>query len=162
MQAIVNVDENWGIGRDGNQPFYIPEDLAFFKRVTKGKVVVMGRATLAALPNGAPLKNRTNIVLTTQQDLTVENAIICHSIPHLLEIVADYPQGDIMVIGGAKIYETLLPHCDVAHITKIAANGKCDRFFPNLDKNPKWKLESQSETKTYDGIDFWFCKYVKI
>jgi len=159
MQAIVNVDENWGIGRDGDQPFYIPEDLAFFKRMTKGKIVIMGRATLAALPNGKPLKHRTNIVLTTKQGFDIEDAIVCNSIEEMLYAVEPFPAEDIFVIGGAQIYTSLLPYCTTAYITKIHANGKCDRFFPNLDEMTDWQLKEQSEIKHHEGIGFQFCTY---
>ena len=161
MQAIVNVDENWGIGRDGDQPFYIPEDLAFFKGMTLGKIVIMGRATLNALPGAKPLPKRTNIVLSTKQGFDVEDAVVCASIDELLYAIEPFSPEDIFIIGGGQIYAALLDHCTTAYITKIHANGNCDRFFPNLDKHPDWQLASSSEIKTYNNINFQFCSYTK-
>ncbi|MDR2167722.1 MAG: dihydrofolate reductase [Clostridiales bacterium] len=159
MQIIVNITKSWGIGREGDQPFYIPEDLAFFKAMTLGKVVIMGRATLAALPGGRPLKGRTNIVLTRNAEFEAEGVIICHSLEELFERLADFAPEEIFVIGGAEIYAALLPHCTKAYITKIFAEADCDRFLPNLDEMPEWQLAKTSEIKNHEGIEFCFCEY---
>ncbi|MCL2350398.1 MAG: dihydrofolate reductase [Defluviitaleaceae bacterium] len=160
MKAIVNIDKNWGIGREGDQPFYIPEDLKFFQRKTSGKIIVMGRATLMALPNGAPLKNRVNVVLTRQQDFAAGDAIICHSFEDLHKELAAWPPDDIFVIGGAEIYAALLDFCTKVYVTKIHAKAACDRHFPNLDKMENWQLHNSSEIKAHEGLEFQFCEYI--
>ena len=85
MNLIVAVDKNWGIGNNNKLLVSIPSDMKFFRQETSGKVVVMGRKTLESFPNGLPLKNRTNIVLTSDPSYQVKDAIIVHDLPELLE-----------------------------------------------------------------------------
>ena len=119
MNLIVAVDENWAIGKDNKLLVSIPSDMKFFRETTTGKVVVMGRKTLESFPNGLPLKNRTNIVLTRNRDYQVKDAIVVHSVPELLVKLDKYSSEDVYVIGGDSVYQELLPYCDVAHVTKI-------------------------------------------
>ncbi|MCL2169204.1 MAG: dihydrofolate reductase [Defluviitaleaceae bacterium] len=159
MNAIVNVDENWGIGLEGDQPFYIPGDLRFFRDKTRGKVVVMGRSTLNALPNSAPLKERTNIVLSRQEDFEVQGAVHCKNLDELFEAIKDYDTNDVFIIGGAKLYGDLLRHCTYVYVTKIFSTAPCDRFFPNLDDSPDWVLVEASEIKKFNNLKYQFCTY---
>ena len=85
MNLIVAADKNWGIGKDNKLLVSIPSDMKFFRQETMGKVVVMGRKTLESFPNGLPLKNRTNVVLTSDKNYQVKNAVIVHSIDEVLE-----------------------------------------------------------------------------
>ena len=85
MNIIVAVDKNWAIGKENKLLVSIPADMKFFRSTTTGKVVVMGRKTLESFPNGLPLKNRTNIVLTKDKNYKVKDAIIVHSIEEVLE-----------------------------------------------------------------------------
>ena len=85
MNIIVAADKNWGIGRNNELLVSIPADMKMFREETSGKVVVMGRKTLESFPNGLPLKNRTNIVLTGNKDYKVKDAVIVHTIEELLE-----------------------------------------------------------------------------
>ena len=87
MNLIVNADKNWAIGYKGKLLVSIPEDMKFFRSETTGKVVVLGRKTLATFPGGLPLKNRTNIILTRNKDFAVKDAIVCHSVEEALELV---------------------------------------------------------------------------
>ena len=119
MNLIVAADKNWGIGKDNKLLVSIPSDMKFFRQETMGKVVVMGRKTLESFPNGLPLKNRTNVVLTSDKNYQVKDAVIVHSIDEVLEELKKYDDDEIYVIGGGKVYEELLPYCDVAHVTKI-------------------------------------------
>ena len=80
MNLIVNADKNWGIGKNNELLVHIPNDMKMFRQMTTGKVVVMGRKTLESFPNGLPLKNRTNIVLTKDKKYKVKDAIIVHRI----------------------------------------------------------------------------------
>ena len=79
MNLIVAADKNWGIGKDNKLLVSIPSDMKFFRQETMGKVVVMGRKTLESFPNGLPLKNRTNVVLTSDKNYQVKDAVISHS-----------------------------------------------------------------------------------
>ena len=87
MNIIAAVDENWGIGHSGKLLASIPEDMKFFSRMTTGKIVVMGHATLKSLPNSAPLKNRTNIVLSKNRNLTIKGAVVYNEKNQLLIIL---------------------------------------------------------------------------
>lgn len=153
MQLIVAVDRNWAIGRDGELLFHIPEDLHRFKKRTWGKPIVYGRKTLATFPGGGPLPGRTNYVLTHHPEKLPPDAIALDSL--------DKVDADCIVVGGASVYEALLPKCAAAYVTKIDADGEGDAFFPNLDAHPDWQLAEQSEAKRWNDLTYRFCKYVR-
>ena len=162
MNLIAAVDKNWAIGNKNKLLVSIPADMKFFRETTTGKVVVMGRKTLESFPNGLPLKNRTNIVLTHDKSYNVKDAILVHSMEELREELKKYPSEDIYVIGGETIYRQLLDDCDVAHITKIEYEFEADVFFPNLDEMPEWKITADSEEQTYFDLEYFFYKYEKM
>lgn len=159
MNLIVAVDKNWGIGCKNELLVSIPADMRFFRKETTNKVVVMGRRTLESFPNGQPLKNRVNIVIT-KKHVEIPGAIVVHSVEEALEVVKDYSSGDVYVIGGASIYEQMLPHCDKAFVTKVDFSYAADSYFPNLDEKPEWILEEESEEETYHDLVYKFTKYV--
>lgn len=159
MNLIVAVDKNWGIGYQNKLLVSIPEDMKFFRNETSGKIVVMGRKTLESFPNGLPLKNRTNIVLTKNQNYKVKGATVLHSVEDVLEELKKYPTEDVYVIGGDSIYREFLPYCDVAHVTRIDHAYEADTHFPNIEKMPEWVLTGESEEKTYFDLEFTFCRY---
>ena len=159
MNLIVAADKNWGIGKDNKLLVSIPSDMKFFRQETMGKVVVMGRKTLESFPNGLPLKNRTNVVLTSDKNYQVKDAVIVHSIDEVLEELKKYDDDEIYVIGGGKVYEELLPYCDVVHVTKIDFAFEADTHFPNLDEDPKWEITASSDEQTYFDLEYTFVKY---
>lgn len=162
MNLIAAVDKNWAIGKDNGLLVSIPADMKFFRETTTGKVVVMGRKTLESFPNGLPLKNRVNIVLTTDFSYQVKDAVIVHSKEELEEELQKYNSEDIYVIGGESVYRLLLDACDTVHITKIDYAYEADAFFPNLDENPDWEIVADSEEQTYFDLEFYFLKYQKV
>ena len=157
MNLIVAVDRNWGIGKDGKLLYTLPGDMRFFRETTKGKVVVMGRGTLNSMPGGRPLKDRTNIVLSTCAQ--GEGFLAVRSLPELLAQVKQYPLEDVFVIGGASLYQSLLNYCFAAYVTKVDAAADADRFFPDLDRMNDWTLISTSEPGEHEGIQYRFCQY---
>ena len=161
MNLIAAVDKNWAIGKNNELLVSIPNDMKMFRQMTTGKVVVMGRKTLESFPNGLPLKNRVNIVLTKNQNYQVKGAIIVHSVEEVLEELKKYDSEDIYVIGGETIYRQLLDECDVAHITKIDYAYDADAYFPNLDERPEWKITAESDEQTYFDLEYYFVKYEK-
>ena len=161
MNMIVAVDSNWAIGHKGKLLVSIPEDMQFFRRETTGKVVVMGRKTLESFHNGLPLKNRVNVVITKDKEYNVKDAIICHSIEEALEVLKQYNDEDIYVIGGESVYRQFLPYCSVAHVTKINYSYDADTYFPNLDEMDEWTIEESSDERTYFDLEYEFVKYVK-
>ena len=161
MNLIAAVDKNWAIGLHNKLLVSIPADMKFFREVTTGNVVVMGRKTLESFPNGQPLKKRTNIVLTSDPDYRVKDAIVVHNMDELHEELKKYPSDSIYVIGGESVYRQLLDECDVAHITKIDYEYEADAYFPDLDKNPEWEITADSEEQTYFDLEYYFYKYEK-
>ena len=159
MNIIVAVDRNWAIGYKNKLLVSIPADMKFFRSTTTGKVVVMGRKTLESFPNGLPLKNRINIVLTANREFKVKDAIICNSVEELLEELKKYDSDDNYVIGGDSIYHQMLPYCNVAHVTKIDHAYEADTWFPNLDELPEWEITADSEEQTYFDLEYQFLKY---
>lgn len=159
MNLIVAVDRKWAIGRDGQLLFTIPDDMRFFKKMTTGKVVVMGHATLRSLPKGKPLKDRTNIVLSRNRELVIEGALVCHSAGELFSVLESYAENAVWVIGGETVYRLLLPYCTDAYITKVDAVAAADTFFPNLDESGDWQIAGCSETFHHEGISYAFVHY---
>lgn len=162
MNLIAAVDENWAIGNQNELLVRIPADQKFFRETTTGKVVVMGRKTLESFPNGLPLKNRTNIVLTHDPDYRVKDAVVVHSMEELHEELVKYASEDIYVIGGETVYRQLLDECDVAHITKISFAYDADAYFPNLDEMPEWRIAADSEEQTYFDLEYFFYRYERV
>lgn len=156
ITAIAAVSENWGIGRDNDLLFNIPEDKKFFRRTTLGHTVIMGRKTLESLPNKKPFKDRRNIILSRDTGFSAEGAEVAHSVNEVLNLVKDE---DAFVVGGGEIYREFLCCCAAALITKVNAAPDADVFFPDLDKAANWKLTEKSEEYTYEGLKYTFCKY---
>ncbi len=157
MKLIVIVDQNWGIGNEGEQLLYLKPDLQRFKELTSGHDLILGRKTLATFPKGKPLPNRRNLILSRNQDLLIEGAEVFHD----LETLVEYAPHDCFVIGGESVYRQLLPYCDVAYVTKVHQSYQADCYFPNLDQDALWWLEEESECQSYEGIDYTYCTYRK-
>ena len=162
MPLVASVDRNWGIGKDGQLLFPIKRDMAHFKELTIGNVVIMGRKTLDSLPNGKPLSGRINIVLTRDKYFKREDCIVCHSVDELENMVNAYPNKSPFVIGGGEIYRLLLPYCSAAYITRVNAVKSADTRMINLDESPDWALAEKSDKFTENGISFNFCTYKRI
>ena len=160
MKAIAAVDNNWAIGFQDNLLIRIPNDQKNFRKVTTGHTVVLGRKTLAGFPNGLPLPNRNNIILSRNPDFEVKGATVVQSIDELKEVLAEIDSDDIYIIGGGKIYDILVPYCDEAIITKIDYEYQADTYFPNLDKLDSWEMVEESEEETCFSIEYTFRKYI--
>ena len=161
MNLIVAVDQNWAIGKDNKLLVSIPADMKLFRQETTGKVVIMGRKTLETFPNGLPLKNRTNIVLTRNENYDGKGALVLHTIEDVLKEIEKYPSDQVYCIGGDSIYKQFLPYCDVAHVTRIHFAYEADSYFPNLDEMPEWEITARSEEQTYFDLEYEFVKYEK-
>lgn len=161
MNAIVAVSEEWGIGKDNDLLFSIPDDMKFFRTTTSGKTIIMGRKTLESLPGGKPLKNRRNIVITTHKDLNTEGIEIVSSPLEAAELVKNELPENVFVIGGGEVYRAMLPFCTKAYITKVRAKPQADKYFPDVDTLLDWRLTEQSEERLYEGLSYTFCVYEK-
>ena len=104
MNLIVAVDKNWGIGYKGELLCHRKEEMKFFREKTEGKCVIMGKATFLSLPGKKPLKNRKNIILTTDENFKVEGADVCSSFEKAAKIArAEFDEKEIFIIGGEKV-----------------------------------------------------------
>lgn len=162
MNAIVCVDNNWGIGRDNDLLYHIPADMKFFKEHTMGNVVVMGMATMLSLPGQKPLAGRTNIVIADDNDFKPEGVIVCRSMDELLAKLKEFESNRIYVCGGASIYAQMIDYCDTAYITKVdSVDENAQKFFPNMDEKTDWSVTYESETMEHNGLKFRFVTYSK-
>ena len=155
MNVIVAVDENWAIGKDGDQLCYIPADLKRFQKLTTGHPVLLGRKTLATFPGGRPLKNRRNLILSGQTDFAPEGGEVLHT----LEAALDAAPADTFVIGGESVYRQALDRCDTAYVTKIQKAFPADRYFPDLDADPAWIIAETEGPYEHEGLTYFYVTY---
>lgn len=155
MKLIVAVDQNWAIGKNGDQLAYIKEDLKRFQTLTMGGTIILGRKTLSTFPGGKPLKGRTNLILSQDPSFRAEGAKVYADLASLL---AEAPK-DAFVVGGASVYQLLLDYCDAAYVTQIHQEFPADCWFPNLDRHPGWEL-IQEEGPFTDGLTFSYRTYL--
>ena len=162
MNLIVAVDNNYAIGNKNDLLYFIPEDLGYFKHKTSGKTVVMGEKTLFSLPNGKPLPNRRNIVMSLSP--IEENGFeVVGSVSALLEKIKDIPEDDVWVMGGQMIYELLFPHCKKLYITHIYAEKEYDKHlqsFRDAIALGQWRIEEDGEWQvSVSGVRFKYVVY---
>ena len=132
MKAIAAMSLNRVIGNAGQIPWHIPEDFQWFKKMTTGHVVLMGRKTYESL--GRPLPNRTNVVLTRQGK--IDGVITVHDLADISE--SRYAPREIFVMGGAEIYAQLLPRCRELYLSVVQREVAGDTFFPPFED--RWEL----------------------
>lgn len=127
--------QNRVIGRNNKLPWYLPEDLKYFKRITMGKPVIMGRKTFESI--GKPLPGRSNIVVTRNPDFAAEGTRAVESLEAARDVCESIAEIDgsteAMVIGGAEIYEQALPLADKLYLTQVHAEVEGDTWFPDFD-----------------------------
>lgn len=147
LSLIVATANNNAIGRNNELPWHLPQDLKYFKSVTLGKPVIMGRKTFESI--GKPLPGRTNIVVTRQKDWKFAGVLVAKSVEEALEIGQQFRNEqdnlaeEIMVIGGAEIYRHALPIANRVYLTRIDADvSNADAYFPELPST-QWKLTSE-------------------
>ena len=156
MELIVAVYDDWGIGKDGTQQIALAADRKFFRETTRGAMVIAGRRTIADFPGQKPLPGRVNVVLTrTKQE--IPGFTVATSPEEAMELAKSVERA--MVIGGGSIYRQMLPLCDTAYITKVHCAPQSDTYFPNLDADPDWALESVLQSGEEDGIAYEMCLY---
>lgn len=132
ISAIVALSENRAIGKNNQLPWHLPADLKHFKQITMGKAILMGRKTYQSI--GRALPGRINIILTSDKNFQAENCVIIHSIEQALQITQD----ELCVIGGAEIYQQMLPYIQRIYMTVVHHVVDGDTYFPEL--NPaEWK-----------------------
>ena len=158
LSLIVARANNGVIGSNGTIPWHLSEDLRYFKSVTMGAPVIMGRHTFESI--GFALPGRLNIVLTRQQNFAAKNIIVAHSLEEALRSLPEEPE-QAFVIGGQKLYEEGLQVADKLYITEVDLNISGDTYFPEMDANV-WQEISRSDRKEEKGISFQFVVYERI
>lgn len=159
LSLIVAHADNRIIGKDNDMPWHLPADLAYFKKMTLGKPIVMGRKTYESI--GRPLPGRKNIVISRNADYQVDGVIVVPSVEEAIAAAGDV--SEVMVIGGGAIYEHCLPAASRLYITHIKASIDGDTLFPEYDKVNEWEKVT-SEWRDADDknqYDLDFCIYEK-
>ena len=171
ISAIVAVDNNWGIGYNGDLLEHIPEDLRYFKELTTSHVVVMGSKTWDSLPK-KPLKDRLNVVVSSKPREVLGDMSIRIDMEELMvrmiymkrnALVNPAEEEEWFVIGGGSIYQQLLPFCDRVYVTKIYKDhDNVDTYFPNLDKSEEWAPAMCGNLRTHNDLSYQFWQYDRI
>ena len=159
MELIVAVYDDWGIGSNGTQPIALSADRKFFREMTRGCMVIVGRRTIADFPGQKPLPGRINVALT-RSCAEIPGFTVCCSPEEAVELAKTAQRA--MVIGGGSIYKQMLPYCDTAYITKVHCTPESDTFFPNLDNDPDWVLDAILQSGEENGITYEMCRYIRM
>lgn len=170
FKIITCLNQNMAIGSGNDLLYHIPNDLSNFKRMTINNVIVMGRKTYESLPKSSGLSNRINIILTTDEDYSIDSSLTNLHIVHSLEAAnelcdAYYSDLDCYIIGGAQIYEQALEKdmIDEMYITTVNDYAEGEVFFPNVLLNPEWTIYYQSYTQRcrQENLTYFFTIYKK-
>jgi len=131
ISMIVAMGKNREIGINNEIPWHLPEDLKFFKKTTLGHHIVMGRKTFESI--GKPLPGRKTIILTKNPEYLVEGCISANSIEKAIEIAENAGEDELMICGGANIYQQVLDKADRLYLTTVDYTGEADAYFPDLN-----------------------------
>jgi len=142
ISLIVAMDKNKVIGVNNQLPWHLPADLKYFKKVTTGHPIVMGRKTRDSI--GRNLPNRENVIITRNPDYQCEDCTVLHSIDEFYEWSNAHAEDEIFIIGGAELFSETIKKTDRLYITKIDAEFEGDTFFPALDWQ-EWQVVSEQK-----------------
>ncbi|QYF80236.1 dihydrofolate reductase [Brevibacterium sp. PAMC21349] len=140
ISLIVAMDQNRVIGKNNKLPWHLPADLQYFKKVTMGHPIVMGRKTFESI--GRVLPGRENVIVTRNQEFKAEGCVVLHDIAQI-KMFADNHEEEVFVIGGAEIFKEILPFTDRLYITEIHETFEGDTFFPEIDENEWDEISSK-------------------
>ena len=154
LEMIVAHDNNRCIGKDNKLAWNIREDMQFFRKMTTGKTVVMGRKTYESI--GRLLPKRVNIILSTNKDFEVEGAKVVSSMDEVLEL-----KEDIVIIGGGVIYEMFLPYVSRLYVTKVDKDIKGDTFFPVYEDQFECVMSDGPRYSEQEGCNYSFNLYIR-
>ena len=166
ISAIVAVDNNWGIGYNGDLLLSIPDDLKRFKAITTGHNVVMGKNTWESLPK-KPLPYRINIVIDYRDTIDYRDDYIIGNLEDITNMmkfsIEKDPNIEFFIMGGGSIYKQLLPLCDRVYLTKINHSFEnVDTFFPNLDATGDWVSVPLDFPREHNDITYQYWLYDRI
>jgi dihydrofolate reductase len=132
--GIVAVDKNWGIGKNNDLLFHLPKDMRFFRDTTADSIVVCGLNTLLSFPGSKPLKGRSTIVICPPE-VERDDCFCVHDFNTLVKLIKELAKTKpVFIIGGAMLYQSMLPYYDKVYVNKIDADGNAEVFFPDLDE----------------------------
>jgi dihydrofolate reductase len=155
ISLIVAHDVNFVMGKDNKMPWHIREDLAYFKKMTMGKAMVMGRKTFESI--GKALPGRLTVIVTRNPDYEAEGARVVQDFEEAINIASDYAE-EVMVIGGGEIFNLAFPIADRLYVTLIEKEYNGDTFFPKYGE--EWQVVEESEEKVNDdGTRYKFMVY---
>lgn len=146
LSAIVAMAENRVIGNGNKMPWHLPADLKHFKAVTNGHPVLMGRKTYESI--GKPLPNRTNMIITRDRQYSAQDCLVINDINTALSMAEELDQTEVFIIGGAEIYQQLMPKVQRLYLTKVHHHFTGDAYFPELNAS-EW-CEISHETHEAD------------
>lgn len=160
LSIIVAVAENLAIGRDNDLLWHISDDLKRFKALTSGHTVIMGRRTFDSLPK-KPLPKRRNIVLTHDKNFSFEGVHVVHSIPEALSLISHHEE--VFLMGGATLYQQLLPFAQRLYVTWVHHSFEADVFFPPIDESLFRKVtQSERFHDEKSNLDFSYADYERV
>jgi len=155
LALIVAQSLNRVIGVNNTLPWHLPEDLKYFKATTMGKPIIMGRKTYDSI--GRPLPGRTNIVVTRQADWLADGVRVASTLEDAVALASAEEPQEIMVIGGAQIYELMLPVADRVYLTQVYAEIEGDAWFPALSASQWQQISSQQPEEQHDPAYAFLC-----
>jgi dihydrofolate reductase len=158
ISLIVAMDRNRLIGRNNDLPWRLPADLAYFKRVTMGHPIIMGRKTFESI--GKPLPGRENIIVTRNKNFQAEGCTVVHSMSELLERFASSSE-EVFVIGGAELFKEALPVAERLYITHIEEVFEGDTWFPEISKDWKEVSREKGVQDEKNPYEYYFTVYEK-
>lgn len=153
VSAIVAISRNRVIGSDNQIPWYLPADMAFFKRTTMGHFVIMGRLTFLSM--GRPLPKRSNVVVTHDLFFTATGCLIAHSLEEALSLAQEAGETEAFIIGGGQIYRESMEYLDRIYLTEVDVAVEGDVFFPELKEN-EWEVIRSESHPADEKNDFPF------
>lgn len=149
LAIIVATDLNGLIGKDNDLPWRLSADLHYFRQITMGKPIIMGRRTHESI--GRPLPGRENIIITSDQDYQAEGCTVMHSLQSALQHCEQHQE--VMIMGGASLYQQCLPLADKIYLTQVDAELSGDTWFPEWDKT-QWQCISQQDHPADENNDY--------
>jgi len=154
VSLIVAVSENNVIGKKGQLPWHLPNDMKYFRDTTMGHCVIMGRKNFDSIPDKfRPLSGRTNIIVTRQKDFSAPGCIVVYSIEQALEEAKKKNETEAFIIGGGEIFKQSIRIADKIYLTRIHSPFDGDVFFPSINMN-EWKEESTRDFKADEKNKF--------
>lgn len=159
--GIVCVDNKWGIGKKNDLLFHLKKDMQFFRQTTAESIVFCGYNTLLSFPGSKPLKGRSTICLCPE-GIERDDCFCIHNFDEAVKLVKEISKTtNVFVIGGAMLYQSMLPYYDEVYVNKVDADGEAEVFFPDLDAYDRLRLHQLFSEVEDEGYKTRIYRYVK-